>query len=116
MPCTVIDLPTPPSTNHLYCNVPGRGRVPSKEYLAWRTEAGWMLKAQRPKPVHGAVELSFAFRENNRRDLSNHLKAAEDLLVEHKLIDGDRCKTVRKITLEWADVEGVKVTITVASA
>jgi Holliday junction resolvase RusA-like endonuclease len=85
-----INLPVPPSTNNLFINVASRGRVKSKEYKAWITEAGLMLNVQRPKPIRGKVAIDIKVPVNNRRDLSNHLKAIEDLLVGMSLIDDDR--------------------------
>ena len=37
-------------------------------------------------------------------DLGNLEKAATDLLVTYGMIDGDDRKTVRQITMKWADV------------
>jgi Holliday junction resolvase RusA-like endonuclease len=111
-----LHLPTPPSANHLFANVPGRGRVPSRECVAWKKAAGFALIAQRPIAVHGPVEIALVVEENARRDLSNHLKCVEDLLVTHNVIDGDRCKIVRKITMEWGEVEGVQIVVKPSSS
>jgi hypothetical protein len=45
-------------------------------------------------------------------DVANREKAAVDLLVAHYVILGDSKKYVRQITLRWADVAGVRVTVT----
>ena len=106
-----IRLPTPPSTNALYANVPGRGRVPSIKYCEWKKEALASLWGQRYAPVHGPVSLHIVVKENGRRDLGNYEKATTDFLVSNGIIDGDRCKIVRAITLVWGDVDGAEITI-----
>ena len=109
----VILLPLAPSTNGLFAGQKRRYRSP--EYKSWVTEAGWDLASQRPRKCHGKVSLAFEVREPPTRrheDLSNRLKAAEDLLVEHGIIEGDSQHYVRRITLEWSDqVKGIRVTI-----
>jgi Holliday junction resolvase RusA-like endonuclease len=96
----MIRLPVPPSTNHLFLNVKGKGRIVAPHYAKWRTEAGWMLKAAKPQPfgkMH--VQLGIFIPEKTRGDLSNRIKALEDLLVTHGVIDDDR--QVKRITVEY---------------
>lgn len=112
---TVINLSTlPPSTNNLF---PGsKRRYPSKEYTTWRTQAGWELLQQHPKAVKGRVALLFQFEEpttKHRKDVTNLIKAPEDLLVAHGIIEADDQRFVRRVTEEWcSDVKGVRITIT----
>jgi Holliday junction resolvase RusA-like endonuclease len=109
---TVLTLPLPPSTNKLF---PGRARRHhSPEYEAWIVDAGWELKRQRPRPVLGRVSLTIEVREPPTKrveDLSNRLKALEDLLVTHGIIQGDSQRYVRRIVLEWAPIDGVRITV-----
>lgn len=108
-----ITLPMPPSTNSLF---PGqRRRYRSAEYEAWITEAGWELKRQRPPKAAGRVSLLIEVAEpktKRAQDVTNRIKAVEDLLVSHGVIQGDDQRYVRRVTAEWADIEGVRVTIT----
>lgn len=111
---TVLTLPFPPSTNNLFIN--GKhGRFRSQKYDSWMMEAGNEILRQRPPKVTGPVVLTFEFEDGHdkrRRDISNLIKAPEDLLVSHRLIEADDQFTVRKISASWAaDVEGVRVTI-----
>lgn len=101
-PPTVITLPFPPSVNGLFANKK-RGRVRSERYREWANAAGWELKAQRPKRVKGPVRLSLFVQEkrDRKRDISNLVKAVEDLLVEHRIIDGDDQATVREVRASW---------------
>jgi crossover junction endodeoxyribonuclease RusA len=109
-------LPTPPSTNALFIAC-GRRRVVSPAYRKWRNEAVGAIWAANHVDVTGPVELVFSVSENVRRDLDNYGKAISDILVSERVIEGDGCKIVRKITLEWShDLEdGVRVTITPAA-
>lgn len=96
---TRIALPMPPSTNNLYVNVRGKGRVRSENYRKWNTEAGWTLVAQRPKrfdcPVRVAIEICPEGR--GVFDIDNKNKAILDLLVQHDVITDDNRLTVREL-------------------
>lgn len=107
-------LPFPPSVNNLFVNGKS-GRFRSQKYDSWIMEAGNEILRQRPAKVAGPVILTFEFSDGHdkrRRDISNLIKAPEDLLVKHRLIEADDQFTVRKISASWApDVEGVRITI-----
>ena len=100
-----IALPWPPSTNNLYFNCGGRGRVPTKEYVAWKREAGWTLAAQRPpkftRPVTITIELCPP--HSRRFDLDNRVKATLDLLTLHLVIPDDNAGFVREVTVKRVD-------------
>jgi Holliday junction resolvase RusA-like endonuclease len=104
-------VPMPPSVNQLFANVPKRGRVATKRYTAWRTEAGLRLNVQRPPRIEGPVELQYSIGSDTRADLGNTEKALTDLLVSANIIEGDSKKTVKKISLWWGDHTGVQITI-----
>lgn len=100
----LIDLPLPPSVNQLYRNAPGRGRVKTDRYKTWINAAGWELKSQRPRRLSGSYALTMLCerKDKRRRDLGNLIKAVEDLLVTHHVVEDDsRCE---KIALEWSPV------------
>lgn len=105
----MIRLPMPPSTNHLFATV-GRRRIVTRAYKAWRTEAGYKLLAQRPQKHKGDVILIMRFGPRILNgDVGNRIKAAEDLLVELRVIEDDRF--VVKISAEWADVQGCEIEV-----
>ncbi|WP_050578473.1 RusA family crossover junction endodeoxyribonuclease [Rhizobium leguminosarum] len=115
-----FELPMPPSVNKMYSNLPGKGRVKTKEARQWAFEAGWMLIAQRNRlGSHmcflGPVEVHVAaYRPaSKRRDLDNILKALLDLLTSTKTIDDD--SQVVAINARWVE-EGVPCTVTVRDA
>lgn len=105
-----LTLPTPTSTNRLYKRV-GPRVFKSKEYRAWIKEAGWSLKAQKPGSIKGAVELEYTFGKS-RKDIDNCVKAANDLLVRHRVIEDDSPKFVRDTKLSIDEsITGVRVVI-----
>lgn len=107
-------LPFPPSINNMFVNGL-RGRFPSQKYKDWIMEAGTEIMLQRPLKVTGPVNLTFEFqegRDNRKRDVTNLIKAPEDLLVKHGIIEADDGSIVRRVEARWnADVEGVRVTV-----
>ena len=112
---TVITLPFPPSTNNLFINTT-RGRIRSSKYDEWAAEAGWELTRQRPLKVAGPVSILFEFQSNRdkrKRDITNLLKAPEDLLVKFGVIEADDNTIVKEVSARWSEcVKGVCITIT----
>src|SRR5215510_2030363 len=79
---TVVDLPLPPSVSPLWRV--GRRRVyRSPCYHAWRRQAGWTQKMQRPAKLSGPVAITIAAGKLGRRkrDLDNLGKIVRYLLV-----------------------------------
>lgn len=107
-----IRIETPhlvPSVNSLYANVRGKGRVRTEAYKRWALAAGYDFAAQtRGKSIKGLYELSLTISRAKARsnsDLSNRIKGAEDLLVEHGVVEDD--KHCAKITVAYGDCEGM---------
>ena len=94
------EMPFPPSANNLFASV-GARRVRTARYKAWAKEAGQFILMQGRKRVHGHVSLSVALVRPDRRtrDLSNALKAIEDLLVDMLVIDDD--SLIQRIDVQW---------------
>ena len=107
----MIRLPMPPSVNNLYPTGKNGRRFPSKEYKSWRTEAGYSLLAQRPEKFKGDVCLFLRFGPRIKNaDVTNRIKAVEDLLVELRVIEDDRF--VVDCQARWADgVNGCEVEV-----
>jgi len=109
----VIELPFGPSVNNMFATV-GKRRIRSVEYKSWALEAGYRLNAQRPPLMAGKVSLLIELKDPEtarRMDCTNRIKAVEDILVSHRIIQGDDQRFVREVTVRWAPVEGVRVTI-----
>jgi len=97
-------LPDPISTNGLFANIPGRGRVMTKAYREWKHRAHKYLIAQRPLPRFALpVEITFYVGEKNTgpMDSDNTAKAYLDALVVAKVIHDDSRKWVRRSSAVW---------------
>ena len=104
-----VNIPIPPTTNNLYENF-GKKRVKADDYRNWLTQAGWILKSQRPGRISGEINIEIKCqRKSARSDISNRIKAVEDLLVNCNVIDDDRF--VQSVKASWAEIEGCQVTI-----
>ncbi|WP_188408759.1 RusA family crossover junction endodeoxyribonuclease [Agaricicola taiwanensis] len=106
-----VDLPFPPSVNNLFRNAQ-KGRVKTERYAEWANVAGWMLKSQKPGRVEGKFALALVVqrKDNRKRDIGNLLKAVEDLLVEHGVIQDD--SLAERIHIAWGEApEGCRVTV-----
>lgn len=89
MTSIVLNLPIPPSTNNLFMNVKGYGRVKSPAYKQWIQEAGWELMRQRAEHIPGWYELFIFLPAKTRGDIDNRAKALSDLLVKHSVVTDD---------------------------
>jgi crossover junction endodeoxyribonuclease RusA len=110
-------LPLPPSGNNLFKNIPGKGRVKTDAYRAWRKEAALIVMASRERVV-GPYEMEMVVGrpDKRRRDLSNTIKAAEDALKEGgAIVDDSLCERL-EITWEPEIVPGGSLNITVRPA
>lgn len=95
-------LPIPPSVNHCWGHSRfGAYRKP--RYKAWLAESAVAADQQAIQAVHGpvrvAVEVIPGKGWNIRRDIDNILKATLDFLGNHRLIDGDDCRTLQMLSV-----------------
>lgn len=98
---TVVTLPSPPSTNRLWKNKPGGGRAESSAYVDWKGHAGWVVRSQAPRPVHGRVLVVLSIEHvGGTADVDNRVKAIFDLLVKEGVMDDDR--NVVAFCIAWA--------------
>ena len=104
-------IDVPPSTNNLFRNVPGRGRVKTDRYKKWSLSAAWQVKLQhKGAPLEGPTAISITLkRPNKNSDLDNRSKGPIDALQAGGAIAND--KQVSCITMAWANHEGCQVTV-----
>jgi Holliday junction resolvase RusA-like endonuclease len=107
-PACRFTCPQPPSTNNLFRNVPGKGRVRTKAYKEWIARAGWEVKIQRVVPVAGRVRM--LIEGLTRIDLDN-IKAVPDLVKKLGYIEDDRL--VRHLTVIGADTDPGHITVSI---
>lgn len=106
-----IDLSTPPpSVNNAFINLPGRGRVKSKQYRAWTQAAAWEVAAQRPRRITGYVIVDMSIGRTTRAsDIDNRCKGILDLLVQTGVIEDDRY--VDEIRARWVAKPGCRILV-----
>lgn len=87
-----VILDMPPSLNNAFVNVPGRGRVRSRRYEAWRNAAHYDVIAQHPGPrlVQPPYKVTLSFPIRARADLDNLIKPVLDALTLAKVIVDDK--------------------------
>ena len=112
MKTLTLNLPMCPSSNGLFLNVPGRGRVISAIYQRWKDAADATLWEQKLTTFPGRVEVSIMLEDRGRFDVDNKIKAALDFVVRHAIISDDDKRIVRRITAQIGDVKGCRITIT----
>ena len=113
---TILLLPIPPTTNHLFATGRHGRRFRTAEYEAWIKEAGWILASQRPPCFDGRVSIAIEVRDpptNKLEDCCNREKASIDLLVRHGVIKSDSQHHVRMVTIGWASDLADQVRITI---
>jgi crossover junction endodeoxyribonuclease RusA len=98
-------LPYPPSTNTLYRNVSGKGRVKTAKYKQWIDEAGFVLMFKHLPAITGPYVLQIDLFQSDarRRDIDNGIKAISDLLVAHGLVEDDSLCMDLKVSRRKAD-------------
>lgn len=105
-----FSLPLPPTKNRLYV----KGRIKTEIYRKWQWAAAAHIHVERlakryPRKLAAAVAVHVEVQRNNRRDLGNHWDPISDLLQLAEVIEND--KQIEVIHLEWAPIEGVKVSV-----
>ncbi len=98
-----LKLLPPPSVNKAFRNVPGRGRVKTRDYRNWRAAAVKSIWAQvrADRRIAGNVTVTVHLPETMRGDIDNRIKGLLDALVESGRIDDDKhvtTLTVRRIS------------------
>lgn len=103
MECARVLLPPPISTNNLFSNVPGRGRIATTDYKAWKVRAAQLLAAQ-PRPrftVPVFISLMLGEVDVGNMDSDNAAKAAIDALKRAQIIVDDSRRWVRSSRSTW---------------
>jgi len=109
-----LAMPPPISTNGLYRNVPGAGRVVTRKYAAWKRLAAQYLSAQGPLPTFSVPVTVLVYvgeTDVGAMDSDNTLKAYLDALKEFGVIVDDNRKWVRGSAARW--VQGLRGAVVV---
>ena len=105
----VMDVPPP--VNRLFANVPGKGRVKTREYREWIKTAGWEVAAQRPGYISGPVKVDIILPLNDRADVDSRIKASLDLAVRLNIIDDDAARVIHGLNLSYDNTPKMRVRI-----
>lgn len=93
-------MPTPPSTNHLFRNVKGVGRVKASHYEEFIRLGVAAIRRQNIQPVAGRVVMVIGVeRMSDRADIDNRLKAMLDAIVAAGTIADDNLITA--LAIAW---------------
>lgn len=104
-------LPTPPTANNLFVNVPGKGRSATAEYREWQHNAGWGVKTSIVgKPIPDPpYKVTYIVPRKARGDLANREKAIGDLMVKLGILKDD--SLIDDLHMMRADRDDVLVTV-----
>ncbi len=99
----VFKLPVPPTTNHLFATGADGRRHVSKKYAQWMRDAKKFLTAQRrpAEPITYRVSLDIQVPRIKNADVSNRIKAVEDMCVKGGILKDD--SLVERVSAEWID-------------
>jgi Holliday junction resolvase RusA-like endonuclease len=95
-----IELPMPPTTNNLFLNVRGRGRIVSPDYQSWKESVMPHLESLTPieeYPVSITLTIVWGKGWRSNSDVANREKATTDALVAAGILRDDSCKYVSQI-------------------
>lgn len=104
-----IKIPFPPTTNNLFLNVKGKGRVPTPEYRAWRQHASLVVASQRPMQITKRVCVHVDLDQRRQGDADNRLKAPLDLLVSCGVLIGDSKNHVKRASVGWEEIDECQI-------
>lgn len=86
-----VELPVPPSLNSMNFYGSNKGRTPTPKYRQWKKDAAWELKlANVGKLAAARYTFHLLLNDKIRGDVSNRIKATEDLLVQQGITPDDR--------------------------
>lgn len=83
-----IDLPCPPSTNHLYINHAG-GRRKSAKYKSWLKDIGYFCNLA-PSLEDKPYKIEILANVDRKRDIDNLIKPILDAMVSSEAVADDR--------------------------
>lgn len=106
-----ITLPVPPSTNELFRNVPGRGRVITGAYQRWIADAKTRFWGVKYQMFDVPVSITVTLPDKRGPDCDNCLKAPIDLMKKMGVIKDDNRKHVRRVMSQIGDVTECEVEV-----
>lgn len=101
---TQVEVVLPPTSNNLFINVNGRGRVPSPKYREWKAIAQLAFARMQPAEVfpvsvHITVCGGKGFRKGS--DICNREKGILDAMVEAGVLPDDSWEYVQRVIISY---------------
>ncbi len=97
-----VEIPVPPSTNHLFATVRGNRRVKSKAYREWLAAVfPVLMELRKPKALPAEVCATVYGKVNKGRDLDNLMKPIGDAIVTAGVLPGDSIKYVTRWSIGY---------------
>lgn len=109
-----IAVPVPPSTNTLFRNVAGRGRVPTGIYQRWRDSAEGRFWGVKYTMFKVPVTITITLPRGRGPDVDNCAKAPIDMLVKMRVIQDDNRNYVHRVTTQLGDVAECEIFVEAA--
>jgi Holliday junction resolvase RusA-like endonuclease len=106
----VLDLPAPLSVNRTR-RIDWRAK---NRIDAWTKNADAHFLTQKrglPPPIRGRFEIIITLRDGSQTDADNAVKGVIDVVRRFGLVADDSPKFMRRVTIEFGDVQGCRVTI-----
>jgi len=96
-------LPFPPSVNALFGGGSDQKRFPSKAYKAWLAKCPKL----EPRNISSQVLVMYELwlPDKRKRDLTNHVKAPEDFLVNSFVLADDNFEIVRSVVVNFIAID-----------
>ena len=107
--CLCLDLPVPPSVNGMFANVPGKGRIKSRDYKSWIRAAGWGVAAAAnwqadKRPFGPGFTVTLFLPLTMRGELDDRLKPVLDRLVRRRVrVDDRHASQVKAVKATWRE-------------
>lgn len=99
-----VELALPPTSNNLFINVQGRGRVPSPKYREWKAIAQLAFARMQPASVFPvAVHITVCGGKGFRKgsDICNREKGILDAMVEAGVLPDDSWEYVQEVVISY---------------
>jgi hypothetical protein len=88
----------PPPLSALFTNIPRRGRVKTERYRVWLRAVEYDMLPFRKLRITEPVQLTIVLGKLRKNaDISNRIKACEDLIVSYGIIPDDSSEWVKCI-------------------
>ena len=97
-PVVIVEIPMPPSTNSLFANKRGGGRMKTPAYRAWRNNAVLVGSLPRPARIEGLCDVTVHLPPF-AGDTDNRVKPCLDAAKEIGVIADDGERFVRNVSI-----------------